>query len=153
MHFRRIALGLLLIAGLAYAGMSATSYFRYSTAGFDHDERVGDRVHTTYYRVRFSHGSFWLGAAKQDHADDGKSVDFFDIGGTPFARLNPLQPQSLLQHLGFWAIKSVETDPFEPHRYVGAVWSYWLAIPVWLPLVFLGVWWRYGRRRKPAVSG
>ncbi len=134
----------------ALAAMWLSSYRWYTTAGFDFERPWGDRVLARYVRVRWDAGCFWFGQAEQPHAPRGTSMDWWDPGGTLFARSIPPEPRNLANRLGWWLVGDVAQDPYEPIRYGGAISSQWVGIPGWIPpLLFAGF--PLVRRRLPPI--
>jgi hypothetical protein len=128
----------MLIVGLFITtGLWISSQTRYTTIGLDFERSFGDRILTRYLRVRWDAGSFWVGYADHPRARHGDTLDWFDPGGTLFAPSIPPRPRSLANRLGWWSIRNVGEDPYEPTRYPGAIASRWVGIPGWIPTAFM----------------
>src|SRR4051794_30041999 len=126
--------------GLAMASMWLSSFLFYTTLGFDFERSRGDRVITRYYRVRWDAGVFWIGRADQPREPLGPGLDWWDPGGTLFARSIPPRPRTIWNRWGWWWIGDVAGDPYERARYPNAIASRWLGMPGWIPAV-AAAWW------------
>lgn len=118
--------------------MAVSSYLGYSTAGFDFEGDSASGFSVAYYRIRWDHGSTWVGRAVQSVPRPDRPFDWFDPGGTAFDRPSPIDKPTWWNRRGFWLIAWPTDDPFEPSRYPGAIDSRWVAAPSWL--VLLAVW-------------
>ncbi len=134
--------------------MAFSSYFAYTTAGFDFEVDNGEGVDAWYYRLRWDDGSTWVGMAVQPCGRPDRPLDWFDPGGTildPPRR--PAHPR-WWNDLGFWRVTSPADDPYVPTCYIGARSSSWWACPSWL--VLMALWarplWRLARRRSGRSS-
>jgi hypothetical protein len=125
---------------LAALLMGISSYFAYTTVGFDFEVDNGVGVDARYYRLRWDDGSTWVGMAIQPCARPSRPLDWFDPGGTildPPRR--PAHPR-WWNALGFWRVTSPADDPYVATSYLGAKASSWWGCPSWL--VVLALWGR-----------
>ncbi len=121
--------------------MAGSSYFAYTTAGFDFEVETSTGVEVIYYRVRWDDGATWAGRAVQGVARPTHALDWFDPGGTWMAMPSRPGYPHWWNRFGFWWITSAADDPYVPLRYPGASESYWMAIPSWLVMGLVGVPW------------
>ncbi|WP_435008119.1 hypothetical protein P12x_005394 [Tundrisphaera lichenicola] len=112
----------------------------YTTAGFDFEEARAGRVLVRYDRVRWDARCFWAGSAEQFHEPGDHPLDWWDPGGTLLAPSITPMPRSLANRLGWWLIRDVAEDPYEPTRYSGAIASRWIGIPGWIPPACFAAW-------------
>ncbi len=134
------------VAGRAAAtALAGSSYFAYSTAGFDFEVPTPRGIDVYYYRLRWDDGSTWAGLAIQPLPRPGRALDWFDPGGTVLDR--PTRPghRGWANDLGFWRVDGPADDPYLAPRYPGARASRWWACPSWL--VAAGSWVGPIRRR------
>jgi hypothetical protein len=133
---------------IAASLLAMTSYVAYTTAGFDFEVPTARGVDLHYYRLRWDDGSTWVGIAVQPCPRPARTLDWFDPGGTIFARPTWPVHRSWWNDLGFWWVNDPANDPYEADRYLGATSSVWWACPSWL--VLLGLWfrplWKLARR-------
>jgi hypothetical protein len=139
---------------LVASALAVSSYFAYTTAGFDFEVDNGKGVDARYYRLRWDDGSTWVGMAVQPCLRPARPLDWFDPGGTLLALPTRPAHRSWWNDLGFWRVAGPAGDPFVATRYVGATASEWWACPSWL--VVLALWgrpiWRLARRRAGGSS-
>jgi hypothetical protein len=65
--------------------LSLSSYFAYTTLGFDFEVPTARDVDVSYKRLRWDDGSTWIGEAIQPLGRPGHEPDWFDPGGTLLA--------------------------------------------------------------------
>jgi hypothetical protein len=134
--------------------LALSSYFAYTTAGFDFETDNGEGVDVRYYRLRWDDGSTWIGMAVQPCSRPDRPLDWFDPGGTFLARPTRPAHSNWWNTLGFWRVTSPADDPYLAIRYGGARSTSWWACPSWL--VLLALWarpiWRLARRRLMAST-
>ena len=112
--------------------MALSSYFAYTTAGFDFEVETPTGVEITYYRLRWDDGSTWVGRAVQAVGRPDHALDWFDPGGTLFDQPTRPDHPRWPNQLGSWWITWATDDPYVPLRYPGARASEWVAVPSWL---------------------
>jgi len=132
----RASLGL----ALALALLWLSSYRWYTTIGFDFERPAGPLIVTTYERLRWDAGSFWIGQAEQPHSPHSPFLDWWDPGGTLFAPSVSPARKTFANRAGFWLIADVSGDPYEPIRYPGATSSHWIGIPASIPPALAVAW-------------
>jgi hypothetical protein len=125
--------------------LAFSSYFAYSTAGFDFESPTARGVDVLYLRLRWDDGSTWVGFAVQPCPRPNRPLDWFDPGGTVLD--SPTRPdhRSRWNDLGFWRVEGPSDDPYVARRYSGSVASRWWACPSWL--ILLVFWFQPFRRR------
>ena len=57
--------------------MALSSYFAYTTAGFDFEVETATGVEVTYYRLRWDDGATWVGGAIQAVGRPDHALDWF----------------------------------------------------------------------------
>ncbi len=125
--------------------MAASSYFAYTTIGFDFETATPTGVEAVYYRLRWDDGATWIGRATQPVGRPDHDLDWFDPGGTLLARPSRPKHPRWWNRWGFWWITRAVDDPYLTLRYPGAIASRWVAVPSWLvALGCCGSWW-FGR--------
>jgi hypothetical protein len=147
---RRTVVVICWVALVSATLMAVSSYFAYTTAGFDFETDNGSGVDAWYYRLRWDDGSTWVGMAVQPCGRPDHPPDWFDPGGTI------LEPPRRPAHphwwndFGFWRVAGPADDPYVPTCYIGAKVSSWWGCPSWL--VLLALWarplWRLVKRSR-----
>lgn len=119
--------------------LAASSYFAYTTAGFDFESATSAGPEVTYYRLRWDDGATWIGVATQPVPQVHRPPDWFDPGGTLLAP--PTRPDRLRpwNRWGLWWIGRAVDDPYVATRYPGARASRWAAAPSWLVILAAGL--------------
>lgn len=129
---------LLMLLGFSFFGLS--SYSHYTSVGVDRDQYNNDHIRHSYYRVRWpGNGSFWLGGGTSNRPlNSSKPFEGFDLAAT-FLDSNPVLPvaESNYNKVGFW-LRSM-THPSK---------QFWLGIPSWLPVLFLGLLFFLSRKKQ-----
>jgi hypothetical protein len=120
--------------------LSLSSYFAYTTAGFDFEIPTAKGVDVRYARLRWDDCSTWVGIAVQPCPWPTRELNWFDLGGTLFAAPTRPSRRTFWNGLGFWRVDRPSDDPYVARRYAGATFSQWWGCPSWLILV--GVWHR-----------
>lgn len=145
---RRLAAGLV-------AGLAASSYFAYTTAGFDFERATpSGAFEVVYYRLRWDAGATWAGRAVQPVPRPDHPPDWFDPGGTLLDAPSRPERRSRWNRWGFWWIARAADDPYVPLRYPGATTSRWAAVPSWLVLAApAGMMLARGARRRRRQPG
>ncbi len=129
-----LAYGTLLVAASV---MAVSSYFAYTTIGFDFETDNGQGVDARYDRLRWDDGCTWIGMAVQPCGRPKRPLDWFDPGGSILERpRRPVHPH-WWNDFGFWRVTSPADDPYVPTSYIGAKASSWWACPSWLVLLVL----------------
>ncbi len=129
--------------------LALSSYFAYTTLGFDFEAPAVGGAEVTYYRLRWDDGSTWAGRAVQPVPRPSRPLDWLDPGGTILASRTRPAHSGWGNDLGFWWIGDAAADPYVIPRYAGATASTWVACPSWLVLgaLWLGpAWGRFARR-------
>lgn len=151
-----VGIWFLYFSGLAVSTfLGISSYFVYTTFGFDFEELTEEGANATYYRVRFDDGSVWVGMATHPVEPPDRELDWFDPGGTVMDEPTRPRHPHWINDWGFWWITDSASDPFVFDRYGGATVSYWVGAPSWLFLLLLWLpalpgWWRlFATRNKP----
>ena len=110
----------------------------YTSLGIDTDARQGADVVSTYYRVRWpGQGIVMIGYLIERHADHGKPIEPFDLGGTFFQPTRAVPPATFANKLGFWWVNVDRTrgdadSPMAPRaeRAVLAGFPHWLLVVI-----------------------
>lgn len=129
---------------IPFTVLGFSSWFRYSTFGFDFEQARGQVIEVTYYRLRWDDGSIWAGWAVQQLPNPNRPLDWFDPGGTLLDEPTLPERKTWMNHLGFWWIDHPNNDPYVFPRYGGAHATFWLGAPTWLVLLVFWLpvpWW------------
>ena len=122
----RLLVGLMVITCLS-------SYFTYTTAGFDFERATpGGGYEVIYYRLRWDDGATWAGRAVQPVPRPDRAPDWFDPGGTLLDWPSRPGHARWWNRWGFWWVARAADDPYVTLRYPGATASRWVAVPSWL---------------------
>jgi len=153
---RQLAMIVSVFVTIGFIAMFVAGLFTYTSVGIDHDQVEGDRVLAGYWRVRWpGDGSFWIGTAGHWRPVAEKPADAVDLGGVLFRQpLRPI-PRSWWNRRGFWRIDQTDSDPFSAKHYPDPVWTNWIAVPGWLPVLVFGGWpvWRLWNNRSIRRNG
>ena len=151
-----LVLSLLLLAWWPFA-------YRYTSVGFEFEQRVDDGISGTYWRIRWpSDGSIVLARIVHQTrltADDTRQPDAFDFGATFLKPARPCGNETFWEHLGFWcrSVDAREDNIPDIVKYAERAWVVGMPHALLLLLSASGWWLARNRRRtnagrKPSVD-
>ncbi|MDQ7089879.1 MAG: hypothetical protein Q9M50_04450 [Methylococcales bacterium] len=107
---------------------------QYTSFGVDHDIRQKNHFLHLFVRLRYpGDGSVWVGGSGRFRSLSSSIIESFDLAGAFFKKPRPPQPKTIANHYGFWLITNAQDNPFTSTN----PWSFWLAVPGWLPVLVL----------------
>lgn len=139
---------MLALAALVNAALGVTSYWLYTSGGFDFEWATDQgRILECFARIRWDGGSIWIGVADVVHLPHRGQLDWFDPGGSIFKPTEPKEPQSLANRAGFWLVWFDAADTNTIMREQGTLSSRMIGVPWWLVLIALGPLFAWRARR------
>lgn len=131
--------------------------YRYTSVGFDFEQRVDGGVDGVYWRLRWpSDGSIVLARIVHRTEDVGDTVlpaDAFDLGGTFLKPAQATGGETFFENLGFWCRSIDAREDKVPDVVKDAEHALLIGVPhVLIVLLTGGSWWLL-RQRNGAKTG